>query len=170
MVSLQAFTSIPDLITTYNIQDYRSINYCDKAPKNTLLSLLFEEGFTYYASLVDTAELNGFFANDQAMFTLFVVKDEHIPEKLKRIIINSDKNTALSIINYSTLPNPVNQNSLKSSKCYYINTRNNKDRLFINNTNDGTFINEYAKVLDCIVLENGMVYIIDKLLIPTYLF
>jgi hypothetical protein len=167
MVSLQAFTSFPNLITTYDIQDYRSINNNKIAPKNTLLSLLFDNGFSYYASLVDTAGLNGFFADEQAMFTLFVVKDDDIPERLKRIIINADKNTALSIINYSTIQKPINQRSLKSSTCYYIDTRYNKDRLFITNYNGQTLINN-SKVIDCMVLDNGMVYVVDKLLIPSF--
>jgi len=166
MVSLQAFTGFPDLTTTYDIQDYRSMKNDRNAPKNTLLALLFNKGFSYYASLVDTAELNGFFADEQAMFTLFVVKDEDIPERLKRVIINADKNTALSIINYSTLEIPINQRSLKSSSCYYVNTRNNKDRLFITNYNGQTLINN-SKVIDCIVLDNGMIYVVDKLLIPS---
>jgi hypothetical protein len=169
MVSLQAFTAFPDLVTTYDIQDYRSINYYNKAPKNTILSMLYSPDYSYYMSLVSTAELEGIFADEQALLTLFVIKDKDIPDRLKRIIINADKNTALAIINYNTLPIAVNQHSLKSAPCYYMNTRNNKDRLFISNNKDGTLINEYSKIVDCALLGNGMVYVVDKILIPEYI-
>lgn len=170
MVSLQAFTTYYDLTTTYDIADYKSINYLNKAPKDSMMSVLYEKGYSYFADLINTAELQDFFGNEQANFTLFVVKDDSIPEHLKKLLINADKNTALSIINYNTLKQFTGMKSLHSAACYYVDTRYNKDRLLIENTPRGTFIDQTSKILEVVHnLNNGIIYVVDKLLIPYYL-
>ena len=160
-------------------QDYRSMyDMTDlkrfKSIKNTyitpgsLMSILKEDRFSYVAHLVRVAQFEALFNSCNLNYTLLIptndsLKEKYAPRLLRDFFANIDNQSARQIIQYSTIPRIASYSLLTQSPHQYVTTRLNAQRiLFQNNTiNDDIHFSEPT-----IVTTNGLIHIIDNLLIP----
>ena len=89
---------------------------------------------------------------------------KYIPES---VFVNMDLVTARNIIQASTLENRITSEILKDSKCSFFTTMNKYNRLSVKNNNINIILNNNINVIQTdIICTNGIIHIIDSLIIP----
>ena len=89
---------------------------------------------------------------------------KYIPES---VFVNMDLVTSRNIIQASTLENRITSEILKDSKCSFFTTMNQYNRLSVKNINNNTILNNNINVIQTdIICTNGIIHIIDSLIIP----
>jgi hypothetical protein len=127
--------------------------------------------FSIFFYIVKLSKLDGLFNDCQADATLFVPSDTHIRQKIQHIdniLLNMEEDTARSIVLFSTLNRRIDYNLLSQSPIKYIFTQNTTNKMLFETYNNITYLNKRnAQILKHdINLDNGMVHIIDNILIP----
>lgn len=127
--------------------------------------------FSIYKHLVIISQLDKIFNSIQTSFTFFIPLDSSLLSKHpENIYLNMDKNQALSIINYNTLPIVIDSKTIKSSKRLKLDTRIrgqkicskiNCNKIFLN-------INSVKVVNEDIIVNNGIVHWTDDFCIPEF--
>lgn len=146
--------------------------------KNSLYWFLFNNGeFSKFLRIVDRAKMIGQLNKIQADFTLFVPRDQdlkHIPEAFFEFM---DDGLAKQIFNASCMNRRISGNLLVSSPVSYYATLNSEMRMYVTNifsvsprdNGEGitTEINKCARVLKYdVLLDNGLIHIIDNIIVP----
>ena len=169
MVSLQGYFQWYDLSQGFNdIRDYRGTSKGIKANPNSLLDALENNDHKYYSYLIEKANLASFFEDPAANFTLFAPRDDSLDDDIKRIITNADTNTAKKIIDFSTIPRNIRPHTLMEPGVYWADTRFPSERLLVDNRpGRGLFISGHRVIGSNFGLNNGVIYQINGLLIPS---
>ena len=106
--------------------------------------------------------------SDQANFTLFLPTDDslrHIPEEF---FTQMDDGLARQIFNSSIMDRRLTKDLIMSSPVSYYYTKNPQMRMYVTNIGGKTRINNCSTVLQYdITCTNGLVHIIDNLLVPS---
>lgn len=134
--------------------------------------------FSIFKRILFRSGMTELFSTQQSYKTLLIPTDSFIRENLfekdktkEEIFFQLlDVGTARGIVNSSTLPDIINSDILKSSPNAYYITKDHKMRMYIFNVSGQTFINtgnQPIKVVSFdICLGNGIIHIIDNLIIP----
>lgn len=136
---------------------------------NTLLGLIYNNpDFSIFKFMVHRSKLNSFFNLSQADFTVFIPSDKELLKRMdESIFTNMDILTARSIVKSCMLNNRISSEVLEDSPAAYYYTTEPSNRLFITNLNGNTIINNNIKIIKKdILLKNGIVHVIDGLVIP----
>jgi uncharacterized surface protein with fasciclin (FAS1) repeats len=170
------YGSDPDLDFTFlydNIKDEK-----EKILKNSLLYIIEnEERLTMFRYMVKLSNLDWYFNDIQTCATVFIPTDEYISRKYPGMVENLDVNTAYKIVTYSIVPKKVSKKGLLYSGMFYLDTKCKTTRLMIDSTNgEHNIIINKNKIGQVNILQtdiqaiNGIIHIIDSLLIPETLF
>ena len=118
--------------------------------------------------MIERANLQSFFNLSQADFTVFIPSDKELLKRInKNIFTNMDILTARSIVKTCILNDRISSEVLEDSPAAYYYTTDEANRLFITNINNETFLNNNVKIIKKdILLSNGIVHVIDGLIIP----
>lgn len=169
MVSYTPTTPYLNFNHMYDFVDYRS----KKQPEMCLTQgsiyylLCRDTRFSKFRSIIDKAKLQGFFDDMQSNISLFIPTDnmlKHIPDSFFQTM---DIGLARNILDASSIPKRLKSDLLTSSPvCYYF-TKNPSMRMYVTNINKNTRINNCANIVQFdIEANNGMIHIIDNLLVP----
>lgn len=170
MVSLQGYTTWYELSAFNELADYKGTRKGYSTCPGSITNLLQSKEYEHFAYLVDISGLAARYDDPQAQFTIFAPKDKTLSPEAKRAITNADKNTAIRIVNMSTLPRVIDEKTLLSSRYAKVETRNDKNPVIINCDRRGCFINDRRIVTADCRINNGIVYEIDGLLVPCDIF
>lgn len=170
MVSLQGYTTWYELSAYNDVADYKGTSKGYRTCPGSITNLLQSKDYNHFSYLVDISGLAGRYDDPQAQFTLFAPKDKYLSPAVKRAITNADKNTAVRIVNMSTLPRVIDEQTLLGSRYAKVETRNNKTTVMINCDRSGCFVDDKRIMTADCRLNNGIVYETDGLLIPCDIF
>ena len=140
---------------------------------NTIYGVLKSSNkFEKMCKIIETSHLFARYNEPQANFTLFAAPDEKLLHIRDDIVDEMDKGTATDIVKCMTLHRIIDKSVLTSSPVAYYPTDNRIQQLYITNlVRDDklvTSLNDTARVLQFDVpCGNGMIHVIDNLLLPT---
>ena len=169
------YGSDPDLDFTFL---YDKQNKEEKVLENSLLYILEnEKRLSMFRYMVKLSNLDWYFNDIQTNATVFIPTDEYILRKYPGMVENLDINTAYKIVTYSIVPKRVSKKGLLYCGMFYLDTKCNTTRLMIDSTNgEHNIIINKNKVGQVNILQtdieasNGVIHIVDSLLIPETLF
>ena len=123
--------------------------------------------FSKFKYILNLSKLDGIYNDIQANFTIFVTSDDFLKYIPESVFVNMDLVTSRNIIQASTLENRITSEILKDSKCSFFTTMNQYNRLSVKNMNNNTILNNNINVIQTdIICTNGIIHIIDSLIIP----
>jgi len=168
MASITPTTMSMNFTHMFDIKDLRGDLPKKKICKNSLFGFIVNNiNLKKFSYILKLAQLEDFYNDPQANFTLFVPTDnslKHIPDSF---FIDMDDSTARHIIKSSTLDRKIISELLEDSPASYFYTKDSANRLFITNMNSKTFINNNINIIQKnIELSNGIIHIIDNLIYP----
>ena len=140
--------------------------------QNTIYGILKSSGkFEKLCKIIEKSHLFARMNDRQADFTLLAPPDDKLTGIKPELIDEMDRGTATDIIKSMSLIRRLDSNVLKSSPVAYYPTDNRVQQLYVTNlVKDGeivTRLNNRAKVIQFDVpCENGMIHVIDNLLVP----
>ena len=161
-----------DLKFTYDIADLQSTATNVPAVPDSIMGLLDKnKDFSKFTYLVRLASLEDKFNNLTTNFTLFIPSDTYLNSKYSEaMFVNMDTYTAREIVLYSTLNRKVIKDMIFSSNCMYLETNIDKSvhsTILCENYGNITLLDNRAKIKKYdIPLNNGIIHVIDDLLIP----
>lgn len=134
---------------------------------NTVLEYLKKNyhEFSGFLHIIKTAEMEDIFAQPQLYRTVFVPADKYLDMDAVK---NIDQGTAKSIINFSTLQRRIDGGLLTASPAsYFITEYKPLPQLLVTTISGVTQINGCANVVKFdISLDNGIIHVIDRPLVP----
>jgi len=135
------------------------------AKNNSLFGILTQNPrFSKMAEIVLKAKMEIILQEKQSDFTFFITPNEAIEDINVDFI---DVGLAKQIVLMSLLDNKIYMKVLRQSPCRYLNTKNNRQRLYVTCLYDEVIINENSKVVIAdIPADNGIIHIVSNLLIP----
>ena len=136
--------------------------------KNSLLGIITNNpDFKKFNFMVRRAGLEEFLNSPQANFTIFVPSDKALDFISEDLFTNMDILTARRIVKTSMLYERIPAKILEDSPAAYYYTTDTTNRLFITNLSGITYINNNIKLIEKdILLDNGIIHVIDNLIIP----
>lgn len=134
---------------------------------NTVLEYLKKNSneLSGFLHIIKTANMEDIFAQPQFFRTVFVPSDKYLDLKAVK---NIDQGTAKNIIKFSMLQRHIDSELLTSSPAsYFITDYKPLPQLLVTNISGVTELNGCSKVVKFdIKLNNGIVHIIDRPLVP----
>jgi len=151
---------IPDIRGPYPVKSY--------TPNSLMGYIASRDDMTRMAFMIRLAKLDGIYNDPQADFTLFVPLDTSLTDVDESVFINMDDCTARTIIQSLTIRRIIPCQLIEDNKASRYNTMNQYNKLFITVGPDNTvYVNNDTKILEKdILLSNGMIHTIDKLIWP----
>lgn len=172
MAAQQGSTQAHDLKFTYDIPDLqKSLNHIYYNPGSIMGMLNENKDFSKFSYLVKLAQLDTRLSKLLCNLTVFVPSDAYIEGKYNdNVFINMDKYTAREIVLYHCLNKKINYASLISSDGLYLDTEidpSSNAKILCQNYGSGVVLNNKAQIVKPdVMLNNGMIHIINDLMIP----
>lgn len=157
----------------YNTKTYTSTKKMINKPishGNTILDFLYKNSnmFSGFLHIVQIAEMEPFLQSPKFRKTVFIPSDEYLDlEEVRKI----SQGTAKCILKYSMLSRIINKQLLKLSPSYYLITDYKPcPRLPVYNISDITTLDDTTKIMQFdIHVSNGLIHIVDRILVPSVL-
>ena len=125
------------------------------------------DDFSFFKYIVENAMMCNILNSSESNFTLFVPHNEAFLDKDLKYM---DISLARHIVRTSTLDKRITSELLEDSGASYFATKDPPNRLFVRNFKGYTFINDQAKIVyKDIIASNGIIHVVDKLIIPEYI-
>ena len=177
MTSASGYYPYQDLVQTYSVDDLRYIpNQPYRYQKNSVAGYLQSSGdFTILLYLLRTAKMDVILDQQQFHSTLFAFPDSLIRMRFNEdFFMNLDRGSIIKLVNVHILPRMIDEKTLRSKRLSILQTKDDYSKLtFINNgENMPLLINATKNNLECHIISpaifqnNGVIYVIDDLLIP----
>lgn len=169
MVSVGPDKQSYDFTHMYSFVDYRSDEHKLCLTKGSIFHYIYSNSkFSKFRKIVEHASMEGQLDSSQADFTIFIPTDDYLRHIPDWYFDQMDNDTAVRILKSSTLSRQINKDLLMSSPVSYFKTRNPRMRMYVTNISDKTQINNCASVVKYdIVLNNGIIHLIDGLIEPS---
>ena len=162
------YTPRQDNTHMFNMTDNKGCLPIVKYNDNSIMGILERNpDFSKFRYLVKLSKLQAQYNDPQANFTVFVPSDKTIAPLQDNWIVNTDLGYAVNIVRTSTVDRIISEDILQQSPAFYLLTKNMPNRLFITNISGKTKIND-ACVLGYIGCSNGLIVVVDKLVLPPY--
>ena len=144
-----------------------------RIPINTISGYIHSNpDYQLFGWIIKLAEMELKMGDEQFDQTLFLVNDKNLRAQFGNddsFFINMDKHQAIHILGAHLLNKKIHKKTLESQRLTKLFTKNQKTELmFLNNYGDIT-INNMARLIESdIKLQNGVIHIIDRLLLPVF--
>ena len=152
----------------YSFVDYRrDVNKICITP-GTMYEYLVKSGnFTKFNKIIRRANIIEKLNEPQNNCTLFAPSDNYLTNIREEFFDTIDVGMARQIFDASVIDRKITKNLITSSPVSYYYTRNDKMRMYVINIDDITKINNSVKIIKYdINVNNGLIHIIDGLIIP----
>lgn len=178
MTSASGYYPFRDLVQAYSVADLRYVpTRMPKYNHDSIMGFLQDSGnFTILTYLFRIAQMDMLADQRQFHSTLFACPDEILRQQFggEEYFMNLDRGEIRKLINFHILPLPVYEETLRDQTLSILNTRHDILKLtLINEGKDKPLrINGNQNRGECtiispnIVRNNGVVYVIDRLLLP----
>jgi uncharacterized surface protein with fasciclin (FAS1) repeats len=170
MVSIGPNSQSNNFTHMFDFVDLRGKPVAKIQDKNSLMSIINETpDFSKFKYIVEKAMMSDILGSMQTNLTLFIPSDSKITNLGKYFFDDMDVNLARSIIKISILNKQIPSELLEDSPFSFFNTNNPFNKLLISNINGETFINNNIKIIyKDIIATNGIIHVIDNLILPEY--
>ena len=172
MTSLQAADTPWDIKISYDVSDLRKPSTGIPVKPGTLMGIIENnKDFSKFAYMVKLGQLEDRLNAAVANSTIFIPSDAYIDKHISEdFFINMDLYTAKEVVLYHTLNKRVSYDMLNSSYSMYLDTMVDKEMkatILCENHQNEPVLNNHAKIIiPDIKLTNGLIHIINDLLIP----
>lgn len=150
--------------------DYRGKTVQPCITKGSIYEYIYKNNnMTRIKQIIDHAKFIGQLNDEQADFTCFFPTDQFINEHFNHNYFDDmDDSLARGILNCSMVNRKIDRKLIMSSPVAYYITKNPQMRMYTTNINNQTILNNRAKIITYdLKFNNGIIHIIDNLLIPT---
>lgn len=168
MTSMQGYNTATDFSFMYDVKDLRANQLADTFPPGSISGFIFNNPeFSLWKYLLIRSQQDVKYSQHSAFFTLFIAEDDDILKSYtENEFLNMDLYTARQTVLYSTIPKIIRPESLyKLKDIIQVNSRIDDSFLTLQNLGGPCFVNG-SRIKGVKQLDNGIVYIIDKLLVP----
>ena len=168
MVSIGPNSQPNNMTHMFDFIDSRGPSKKKEVNLNSLMGVINNtEEFSVFKCFVEKSLLCDILASYQANMTIFVPHNS----AFNGIELNDiDISFARHIVKGSSLDRKIPSELLEDSAASYFVTKDPPNRLFIRNVEGTTFINDYSKIIHKdIITSNGIIHVVDKLIVPYYL-
>lgn len=170
MTSLIPSNQSHDLKHMYNVRDLRANTAPTSGRPNSLYGIIASNpDFTLYRRLVILAGMEGVLQSEGFNGTLLIPSDTFLENTYAtQLISNMDTATAKAYIRYSMLSVKTTEKNLRASPFYKLRTMNpSVEYIDVKNLNNTCILNDVSNIVKFNIQgDNGVIHIIDRLLIP----
>lgn len=167
MVSNGPSTQSNNFTHMFDFVDLRGNAFEKKYDSNSIMGVINNtKYFSKFKNIVKKAMMDDILESQQANFTLFIPTDLGIGNKNFDDI---DVGTARQFVKCCMLNRKITSELLEDSPTSFFITNDSYNRIFVRNINGITYINDHIKIIHKdIIIGNGIIHVIDKLLEPKY--
>ena len=172
MVSIYPNSQIYNMTHMYNINDLRGKPVKPVYPDNTIMGYISSsEHFTLFSKIICKSKMDGKLSDKLANRTLFAVSDNDLRKKYPDSYFDTiDDGFARHIIRYSTLDRKIDKDILTASPICLFNTFSDANKMCVTNIYGQTMIDSNIRIVHFNQpVDNGIVHIVNDLLVPKYL-
>lgn len=168
MVSNGPSTQSNNFTHMFDFVDLRGHDPVKKYDQNSIMGVIDNTiYFSKFKYIVKKAMMDDILGSQQSNFTLFIPSDLGLENKN---LDDIDVGSARQIVKSCMLNRKIPSELLEDSPSSFFKTNDPYNRLFVRNIGGMTYINDDIKIIHKdIITGNGIIHIIDKLLIPKYL-
>lgn len=170
MVSIGPYTQAYDMKQMYNLPDLRSKTKQDcQFPDNSLMGIINSNSdFTIFSQIVKKAKYESKLSDKQADFTIFVPSDTQLKQQYsKQFLDNIDIGFAQQILKFSMMNRKLDKGLLQSSPASTFPTIDRSNLMTISTVSEKTMLPNCTTVIHWnYPASNGLIHVIDNLLIP----
>jgi uncharacterized surface protein with fasciclin (FAS1) repeats len=124
--------------------------------------------FSKFKTIVTRANMSAQLNEPQANFTIMIPPNEHLQHIPQDYFDKMDDGLARQILKASSINRIIDKNLITSSPVSYFYTQNKEMRIYITNIGNKTVINNCSNIIQYnISLNNGMIHIVDNLIVPS---
>lgn len=156
----------------YDLTDYNhNIDYkATVGPKTipgTIPDFLRTSGYSYFYHLLYVSGLQDFYEKETSKYCLIVAHDDSLSDKIKQIIINADKFTAINLIRFATIPYCLNRNGILAMRGNMVPTADRYKKIFINFDGEKVMIDNTIQIIGINEkFMNKTVLVADNIMFP----
>ena len=153
----------------YSFTDYRGSESKMCLNKGTIYDYISSNpSFSKFKTIVERAGMKGQLNELQANFTIMIPSDEHLNHIPVEYFNKMDDGLARQILKASSIIRILDKKIITSSPVSYYNTLNQEMRMYITNIGGKTRINNCCSIVNYdISLCNGMIHVVDNLVVPS---
>jgi uncharacterized surface protein with fasciclin (FAS1) repeats len=169
MVSYHGYWNYQDLVQSYDLNDTRRFPEKEKYDKNSVYGIIRDQpNYKIFTHLLRVSTLDKKADNPQFDATIFICNDDLLTKYYgDEFFMNMDRNKALNLLNFHTLNRKIGKKTLLNQNGSSLQTKREESQIMIDVLDKQLIINRQAKVVgDEMKATNGLIYIIDNLLIP----
>ena len=170
MTSIGPYSQKTDKTYKFNLKDLCIIHHSNLKIENTnsISDIIFNNScFSKFKYILILSKLDVIYNDKQSNFTIFIPSDDFLKYIPESFFLKMDLFTARNIIKSSTLENRITSDIIQDSPSSFFTTMNKYNRLYVKNINNNTIINNNINLIQKdIITTNGIIHLIDKLLIP----
>lgn len=169
MVSIGPYSESYNYRHMFDFQDISGPCPTLKVRKNSIMGIIQNNpDFSHFHEIVKLAKMEGKLNEPQFNSTLFIPSDKFLNTLYSPCYFEKmDNGTASQIIKFSTLYKIIDKSLLQSSPSSWFITQNKISRLYVSNINGRTALNQCVGVVHFnIQADNGLIHVVDDLLIP----
>lgn len=162
MVSYHGYFQYQNIIQAEPIQPKQVI----RVDQDTIAGFLStHKDYQLFFWMVKKAGMELRMGSEQFDCTLLAVNDENLRRQFggDDVFINMDKHTAINILNAHLIKRKIYKKTLLNQRLTKIYTKNEKVELMLLNNNGTITINNMSTMSSEVVLKNGVIHLIDKL-------
>jgi uncharacterized surface protein with fasciclin (FAS1) repeats len=168
MVSYHGYWDYQNLYQSFDLTDIRRFPEKEKFNNDSVFGYLHgSSNFTIFSHIVKTANLAKKTDDPQFNSTLFICDDETLRQKYgEAFFMNLDRNSALAIIQNNMLNRLIHKKTLLSNNGCFIQTKREETQVFVEVDKDNIYLDGKKIISSEISRSNGLIYILDDLLLP----
>lgn len=157
----------------YDVTDYnKNIDYkATVAPTvkpGSIVEYLRDNGFRYFYHLIYTSGMQDQYERDSYRATILAPADSILSDKMKNIITNATKFTAINLLRFATIPYCLDRNGVLAMRGNMVPTADQYKKLFI--SCDGVRV-KIDNTIDIVGINesflNKTLLVTSNLLVPT---
>jgi len=153
----------------WSFQDYRGKEKEMCINKGSIYDYINKNpAFSKFKTIVHRANMLAQLNEIQADFTIMIPTDNYLEHIPKEYFEKMDDGLARQILKASTINRVIDKKLITSSPVAYYYTQNKEMRMYVTNIGGTTRINNCVSIVQYnILLNNGMVHIVDGLITPS---